>query len=151
MQSSDVVVSAHGAAVANAVFLRKKSLLLDVYPFGYYYGALQAAAKSWFELECSWLVSRPDRASFQESLKQVDPRRFPETRYTKRDVMKAYNRLLNKFDVLPNDFFDYWDKDVEFLNHVQLGRQPLKHQRLYPDSADLSKRILRWYNSLCGT
>eukprot|EP00180_Rhodochaete_pulchella_P002400 Plantae.Rhodophyta-Rhodochaete_pulchella.ctg36405.p2 GENE.Plantae.Rhodophyta-Rhodochaete_pulchella.ctg36405~~Plantae.Rhodophyta-Rhodochaete_pulchella.ctg36405.p2 ORF type:complete len:297 (-),score=23.12 Plantae.Rhodophyta-Rhodochaete_pulchella.ctg36405:68-958(-) len=150
MQSSDVVISAHGAAVANTFFLRKGSLVVDVFPFGYYYSGFERAGQSWFDVDFLWLVSAPDSKVFHSRLDAQPVEEFPIERSRER-VRRAYNRSAQHFSSVgyPDVLESYWTKDVRTLNAELIARRPLKHQRLFPDPNVVAKKVETWYKRVC--
>lgn len=71
MQTSDIVVAAHGAGEANLMFMRPKRSVIEVFPFGFTPKLFEMVALL-FNLNYQAVVSEPDRETVENCIQDPD-------------------------------------------------------------------------------
>jgi len=70
MQTSDVVISAHGAGNTNYIFLRPRTVVLEVFPFGYRAGPFDGFARA-LSLDYAEFFAAPQTRVFRECARRT--------------------------------------------------------------------------------
>lgn len=71
MQTSDIVVAAHGAGEANLMFMRPKRSVIEVFPFGFTPKLFETVALL-FNLNYQAVVARPERETVENCIQDPE-------------------------------------------------------------------------------
>mmetsp|Transcript_28318 Transcript_28318/g.71037 ORF Transcript_28318/g.71037 Transcript_28318/m.71037 type:complete len:295 (+) Transcript_28318:1-885(+) len=131
MQRADAVVAAHGAGIANAVYMRQGTVLVEVFPFGYAPRVFaQVVARR--RLAYHRAVAAPDYESFGACLRK--------RKSTEEEVENAVETMRKMYE-----------KVAKTEDKIRMSQMNvcLRHQDLKPDYDEIASLVLDGVKNLC--
>jgi len=95
MNRADIVIGSHGAAFANAMFMRRGALLFEVLPFGYLVNIFGQIAGE-FGISWTFTLADPDPRQVEECIRYCNPP-DSETADKVDPWLESYAQLASKF------------------------------------------------------
>lgn len=129
MQTTDILLAAHGAALANIGFLRKESMIIEIFPFGWQPSIFSEMAHV-FEEEYHSVPSIPQSGIFKECLEQA-------------------RKIMMRRGVIPKDSTPVWLSralrawDAAVAEHIASGREKISF-------VDKNSRLSNFYTRSCA-
>lgn len=96
MQKADILVAGSGPALANMIFLRSNSTVMELMPFGYYPKTYENMARYVADVKYDSYIAHPDQKTFLYCLSRVAPRGSGNFTAAER-VITRYKRAASKY------------------------------------------------------
>ena len=151
MQQHDVVVSVHGAELSNAVFMRRRAAVVELFPFGYHMPNFAAVFKR-MDLVHERVYSAPDFQAFLACMKDAVGEdlvlRLPKVRA----VVEHFREMANRYEQAHT-----WEERDSIANFRHVGWQSVdvmarkcaRAQRVRADPIRVSKIVERAIRQRC--
>jgi len=97
MQRANIIICAHGAEISNLVFVRERTRIIELFPFGYYYRYFDTIYELFNVRNVRRLVSRPDIDRFIECMNKRAEKNMPKIFFNqeiKEKSLKEYRRFV---------------------------------------------------------
>lgn len=148
MQRTHSLISVHGAELANTLFMRRATTVVEVYPFRYT-PAVFANMMHLLGLMHQTFIADPDIASYKKCLlhynKPNDPSREATERAIERFEKRAATFQEAKKTGNSQALGAHWDSG----NFVRMARPCARGQKLVVDPVVIARRALADYSRLC--
>lgn len=149
MQKTDIWVAGHGPLLANMIFLRENSTLMEVQPFTFYPQTFEHMASRLAYVRYDRYIAHPDVEAFEMCMRQLYPPMHPAHRHAQH-ILSRFVQAAGKYSQSDNTHSLVLHRDAaEFadLHHVKTCAQM---QRLDTDADKISKAIVRQARLMCG-
>lgn len=145
MQKADVLVGVHGAGLANIIFARRDTPLLEVFPFTYYAGPFNGVSSS-LGIKYSSMIAEPDTRTFLECV-DVRAKKTDDMEMSKR-AKELWVEALRKRKM---------DGELRFLRTHSMTdpsgsnmKMCARCQRLKVDAVEMTRRVIAMAQEVCG-
>lgn len=151
MQEAGVVVASHGDGNANFIFLRRKSRIFEILPFGFASDVYKNISRTYGSTH-AFVWSQPDRDVFSSCVKHFNPNSSEEreiflsrwqiaaTHFTEETLRRKAN-ILNEYTVP--------EEDKENPRALRRLRQCASYQRISVDVRHLAKMVANAAADMC--
>lgn len=147
MQRADVLVSVHGAELANAVFLRRGISVVEIFPFGYhlpYFNSLLSAVG----VNHVPVFAPPDLQRYSYCMQFTAFLKFPHMALIWGNrVANAFRKKAREFEKAENQTGK--DKAADFYSSYFIGRYCARTQRIFVDPTRLARIVVKEASRLC--
>lgn len=142
-QRADVLASAHGAELTNALFLRNEARVIELSPFGLYDSWFHKTIRAAHAQETK-ICAPPDRQQFKACIKDRMVKRGEDRNHVNQSpAMKEFDELANSHQLHP-------DQPKKCQLKEEESRRCVRKQHILIDAEELSALIVAEVRALCS-